>query len=319
MKTIHDIYRARLRLLVSEYGSQTALAAALDRPSAQISQWIRTGPSSRQLSPATARLIEKTLGKPAGWMDQPLDVFHGDEAASLAELRRRHLYRLFTQAGSFGMLSERTGQHPRHLMGWVDGSLLMDAEHARKIERALLLPAGQLDTWADAPTNNWRPLAREKHETSPMRQPPRSAPVSGIARSLARRIRQLREARNLSQQQLADRLNISRVAVTKWESGETENMKIDNLLALSDFFGLSIDELITGKRPETAASLSKDEQTLLAAWRSAAQSVRLAVRLMLAPVSVRELLDTETRMALKVIELAAPSALGGQMQRLAAA
>lgn len=137
--------------------------------------------------------------------------------------------------------------------------------------------------------------------------------------TLAQRIHRLREACNLSQQQLADRLNISRVAVTKWESGQTENMKIDNLLALSDFFGLSIDELITGKRPETAASLSKEEQTLLDAWRSAAQSVRLAVRLMLAPASVRELLDTETRMALKVVELAAPLALGGQMQRLAAA
>lgn len=137
--------------------------------------------------------------------------------------------------------------------------------------------------------------------------------------TLAQRIHRLREARNLSQQQLADRLNISRVAVTKWESGQTENMKIDNLLALSDFFGLSIDELITGKRPETAASLSKEEQTLLATWRSAAQSVRQAVRLMLAPAAARDLLDTETRMALKVIELAAPLALGGQMQRLAAA
>lgn len=137
--------------------------------------------------------------------------------------------------------------------------------------------------------------------------------------TLAQRIHRLREARNLSQQQLADRLNISRVAVTKWESGQTENMKIDNLLALSDFFGLSIDELITGKRPETASSLSKEEQTLLTTWRSAAQSVRQAVRLMLAPASVRELLDTETRMALKVVELAAPLALGGQMQRLAAA
>ena len=137
--------------------------------------------------------------------------------------------------------------------------------------------------------------------------------------TLAQRIHRLREARNLSQQQLADRLNISRVAVTKWESGQTENMKIDNLLALSDFFGLSIDELITGKRPETASSLSKEEQTLLTTWRSAAQSVRQAVRLVLAPAAVRDLLDMETRMALKVVELAAPLALGGQMQRLAAA
>lgn len=240
MKTIHDIYRARLRLLVAEYGSQTALAAALDKPAAQISQWLSTSPSSRQLSPATARLIEKVLGKPAGWMDQPLDVFHGDEAASLAELRRRHLYGLFMQAGDFGVLADRTGQHPRHLMAWLDGSALMDEVAARQIERALLLPAGQLDTWAAAPTNNWQALA---HENQPTQQPPLPA----------------------------------------------------------------------------AVTLTEEEQTLLAAWRSAAQSVRQAVRLVLAPAAVRDLLDMETRMALKVIELAAPLALGGQMQRLAAA
>ncbi len=87
MKTIHDIYRARLRLLVAEYGSQTALAAALDKPAAQISQWISTSPSSRQLSPSTARQIEKVLGKPAGWMDQPLDAAEG-MPESLAELRQ---------------------------------------------------------------------------------------------------------------------------------------------------------------------------------------------------------------------------------------
>ena len=175
MKTIHDIYRARLRLLVAEYGSQTALAAALDKPAAQISQWLSTSPSSRQLSPATARLIEKVLGKPAGWMDQPLDVFHGDEAASLAELRRRHLYGLFMQAGDFGVLADRTGQHPRHLMAWLDGSALMDGVAARQIERALLLPAGQLDTWAAAPTNNWQALA---HENQPTQQPPLPAAVT---------------------------------------------------------------------------------------------------------------------------------------------
>lgn len=73
MKTIHDIYRYRLRLLIAEHGSQTALANALDKPAAQISQWISTGPSSRQLSPFTARQIEKALGKPLGWMDQPLN------------------------------------------------------------------------------------------------------------------------------------------------------------------------------------------------------------------------------------------------------
>lgn len=133
--------------------------------------------------------------------------------------------------------------------------------------------------------------------------------------TLEQRIKRLREARQLSQQQLADQLKVSRVAVTKWESGQTANMKIENLLAMSALFGVSIDELVTGRRP--VGALSVDEQSLLASWRSAAQSVQQAVRLMLAPQRLREALDGETRLALRLLELAAPAALM-QSDRLAA-
>lgn len=75
LTTIHDIYRARLRQLVAEFGTQAAFADAIDKAPAQVSQWLLlSGAGARQLSPTTAREIEAMLGKPHGWMDQPIDV-----------------------------------------------------------------------------------------------------------------------------------------------------------------------------------------------------------------------------------------------------
>jgi transcriptional regulator with XRE-family HTH domain len=51
----------------------------------------------------------------------------------------------------------------------------------------------------------------------------------------------------MSQSQLAERLNVSRVAVTKWESGQTQNLKLVNLVALCRLFRLPADELLRGE------------------------------------------------------------------------
>lgn len=75
---IEEIYRARLKMLATEAGSQTALAVKLDKSPAQVSQWINASKDSktgkpRSMDRTTAREIEKKCGKPDGWMDQPLD------------------------------------------------------------------------------------------------------------------------------------------------------------------------------------------------------------------------------------------------------
>lgn len=61
--------------------------------------------------------------------------------------------------------------------------------------------------------------------------------------SLAEKIRDCRKQQNLSQEQLAGKLNVSRQAVTKWETGRGIP-DIGNLIAISEEFGLSLDELI---------------------------------------------------------------------------
>ena len=50
---------------------------------------------------------------------------------------------------------------------------------------------------------------------------------------LGEKLKKLRKARGLSQEQLADQLNVSRQAISKWELGES-TPDTDNLVALSD-------------------------------------------------------------------------------------
>ncbi len=53
----------------------------------------------------------------------------------------------------------------------------------------------------------------------------------------------LRTNLKLSQEELADRLNISRQSITKWENGQSFP-DIQNLIQLSEIFKVSIDRLV---------------------------------------------------------------------------
>lgn len=60
---------------------------------------------------------------------------------------------------------------------------------------------------------------------------------------LSDNIRNLRKANGWTQEELADKLNVSRQAITKWESG-AGTPDIDNLNALAKLFGITLDELM---------------------------------------------------------------------------
>ncbi|MDE7248583.1 MAG: helix-turn-helix domain-containing protein [Lachnospiraceae bacterium] len=61
--------------------------------------------------------------------------------------------------------------------------------------------------------------------------------------NFAEKILSLRTEYGYSQETLAEKLNVSRQAVSKWESGETLP-ETDKLIALSNFFGVSTDYLL---------------------------------------------------------------------------
>ena len=74
---------------------------------------------------------------------------------------------------------------------------------------------------------------------------------------LGARIRTLRKERGLSQEALAQALEVSRQAVTKWEDGSSLPSTA-NLFALSGFFGVPLAELTgTPASPSSASAMSE--------------------------------------------------------------
>ena len=63
---------------------------------------------------------------------------------------------------------------------------------------------------------------------------------------IAARLVEYRQSAGLSQEKLAEQLNVSRQAVSKWERGESLP-DIGNIMALADLYGVTVDELLRGK------------------------------------------------------------------------
>ena len=68
--------------------------------------------------------------------------------------------------------------------------------------------------------------------------------------SFGTRLANLRREHNLTQNDIADRLNISAQAVSKWENDLT-SPDIDTLVKLSDIFDITVDELLGKNKKET--------------------------------------------------------------------
>lgn len=71
---------------------------------------------------------------------------------------------------------------------------------------------------------------------------------------------QLRKSRNLTQDELAEALYVSRAAVSKWESGRGLP-SIDSLKDIAKFFSVSIDELLSGEKLLSLAEKENSSNT----------------------------------------------------------
>ena len=58
-------------------------------------------------------------------------------------------------------------------------------------------------------------------------------------------LKSIREAKKMSQEEVAKALHISRQSISKWENNRG-NPDLENLVALSKLYGVSVDELING-------------------------------------------------------------------------
>ena len=74
----------------------------------------------------------------------------------------------------------------------------------------------------------------------------------------ANRLLQYRKQHHLSQEELAEKIGVSRQAVSKWERSEA-SPDTDNLISLAEVYGVSLDELLKGKPEDQTQQESKDE------------------------------------------------------------
>lgn len=73
-----------------------------------------------------------------------------------------------------------------------------------------------------------------------------------------KKLQELRKSKSLTQEQLAKKLFVSRTAISKWESGKGYP-SIDSLKLISNFFGVTVDELISSDELLSLAKENKDQ------------------------------------------------------------
>lgn len=79
---------------------------------------------------------------------------------------------------------------------------------------------------------------------------------------LSEKLYMLRKKSGLSQEQLAEQLNVLRQAVSKWESG-TSIPESDKLIAISQYFNVTLDYLMKEDSDGNLQPVSTDESNEL--------------------------------------------------------
>lgn len=66
---------------------------------------------------------------------------------------------------------------------------------------------------------------------------------------LGEKLKSLRKKENLSQEELAEKLNVTRQSISLWENNQS-SPSIDNIIAISRIFSISIDELVDNQKSD---------------------------------------------------------------------
>ena len=75
--------------------------------------------------------------------------------------------------------------------------------------------------------------------------------------TIGERLLKLRKEKNISQEELANALDVSRQTISKWETDQT-TPDFDKIVPLCEYFNITSDELLTGKK--SVNSDNKDDE-----------------------------------------------------------
>ena len=79
--------------------------------------------------------------------------------------------------------------------------------------------------------------------------------------SLGERLLELRKKHGLSQEEVADKLNVSRQTISKWET-DSSTPDFDKIIPICELYGISSNELLKGEKEEkeNISSMSEEEK-----------------------------------------------------------
>ncbi len=79
--------------------------------------------------------------------------------------------------------------------------------------------------------------------------------------SVGKNIKKLRSEKGITQEQLAERLHVTRQAVSNWETGKTQP-DIETLSMMAECFEITVEEVIYGKKTQEQGSNVIIEKTI---------------------------------------------------------
>lgn len=91
-------------------------------------------------------------------------------------------------------------------------------------------------------------------------------------------LRELRNEKNLTQEQLSEILGVTNRSVSRWETGATMP-DFDLLIQLSEYFGVGVGELLDGERAPEKEGAGGNDTLLKVADYSASENINFSKRL----------------------------------------
>lgn len=79
--------------------------------------------------------------------------------------------------------------------------------------------------------------------------------------NIGEKLFELRKAKNLSQEEVADKLNVTRQTVSKWETNQS-TPDFDKIIPICELFEISTDELLKGTKTENIQEKGEKEETV---------------------------------------------------------
>lgn len=92
--------------------------------------------------------------------------------------------------------------------------------------------------------------------------------------NLGERLFELRKAKSLTQDEVAEKLNVTRQTVSKWETNQS-TPDFDKIVPISELFEIGVEELLTGKKEEKQKKEEVQEKKVITKQEAKEKSAKV--------------------------------------------